>query len=257
MKYLTNPAETTVGCDPEVFFLKEGDVFPAIGLIGGSKEAPTLCEGGALQEDNVMAEFNTDPVTTVEEFLVKVETVYKQVEAIANRNGCTVGVQASRNLHPLIPTIYPAAKQFGCDPDFNAYTLRKNITPDPESLLRTCAGHIHLGYDVEGGVTFKSSANLVKYLDAFVGTFCVLEDKDTRRMSRYGKAGAFRHKPYGTEYRVPSNFWLTSKDLTTEIFNRVRKGYEACQQGVLLPDNVQQAIDTQDHSLCKEVLSCF
>ncbi len=257
MKLLTEVQDTTIGCDPEVFFMRNEQVYPAIGLIGGNKDSPKVCDGGALQEDNVMAEFNTDPVTNVVDFLDKIDRVYKQVEVIANDNDCTIGIHASKNLHPMILLGFPKAKEFGCDPDFNAYTMRTNPTPDPESRLRTCAGHIHIGYDVENGHSLEHSAELTRYLDAYVGTYCVLMDEDKRRMSRYGRAGAFRPKQYGTEYRVPSNFWLTSKDLTTEIFNRIREGYEACKEGLKLPVDVIHAINTQNSKRCEEILLCL
>ena len=257
MKLLTKVKETTIGCDPEVFFIKNDNIFPAVGLVGGNKEHPVPCEGGALQEDNVMAEFNTDPVTTIESFLSKIEQVYSQVESIAITNGCTIGKVASKNLLPIVLGMCSEAKQFGCDPDFNAYTNKINVTPDPSNLLRTCAGHIHIGYEVEGGHSLEFSSELTKYLDAYLGTYCVLTDKDTRRMDRYGKAGAFRPKPYGTEYRVPSNFWIFSKSLTEEVFNRVREGYSACKKGLKLPHGVQHAINTRNTKRCEEILLCL
>jgi len=256
-QFNTKTKDTTIGCDPEVFFMKGGKVYPAIGLIGGNKDSPKPCDGGALQEDNVMAEFNTDPVTNIVDFLSNIDKVYNQIHNIAIENGCTIGIHASKNIKRATLLSYPQSREFGCDPDFNAYTMSRNSTPDPMSLLRTCAGHIHIGYEVEGGHTFESSAYLTKYLDAYVGTFCVVNDKDTRRMTRYGKAGAFRPKPYGTEYRVPSNFWLTSKDFTTEIFNRSREGYRAAKRGVEIPNDVVRAINLQDVERCEEILKCL
>lgn len=256
-KLLTNSYETTIGCDPEVFFMKNDNIFPATGLIGGDKEFPRLCVGGAMQEDNVMAEFNTDPVTTYTEFSSKVQTVYNQIEEIAIINGCTIGEQASKNLHQITLDTCEAAKQFGCDPDFNAYTLKRNKTPNPESRLRTCAGHIHIGYETKGGHNLETSAYLTRYLDAYLGTFCVINDMDTRRMSRYGKAGAFRPKPYGTEYRVPSNFWVFKESLRKEVFIRTREGYVAAKLGYRIPADTVRAINLQDKQRCEEILSCL
>jgi hypothetical protein len=253
----TNVVETTIGCDPEVFFLRGDNVYPAIGMIGGTKEEPIPCNGGALQEDNVMAEFNTDPVMSANSFDQIVKTVLSEVEKIAITNQCTVGTQASKNINQITLDCFPMSKQFGCDPDYNAYTMKVNKTPDPESTLRTCAGHIHVGYDVDGGHSMEASSYLVKYLDAYVGTFCVLQDKDTRRMSRYGKAGAFRPKPYGTEYRVPSNFWIFRSSLRKEMFKRVREGYLAAKMGYSLPRDVARAINLQDKARCEEILKCL
>lgn len=258
-RFKTKVNETTIGCDPEVFFMQFGRVFPAIGLIGGSKEEPVPVEGGALQEDNVMAEFNTDPVTRVSDFINNINKVYAQLDEIAKANECELGIFASKTIDESIPLAFEEAKTFGCDPDFNAYTGMVNDTPDPESLLRTCAGHIHIGYDVTGKRRFTDSRTLVKYMDAFVGTWCVIHDGDTRRMTRYGKAGAFRHKPYGTEYRVPSNFWLKSDTLKAGIFRQTRRAYEAAYHSVELPksNTIIDAINTANKDSCKEILSCL
>ena len=257
-KYLTKPDNTTIGCDPEVFFInKTGAVHSAIGLIGGNKDFPLVCDGGALQEDNVMGEFNTDPVTNVEDFIFNVNLVYSQLEGIALENGCTIGVFPSKHIHSSLVSMDPKSEEFGCAPDFNAYSMRPNPTPAADTLLRTCAGHIHIGYDVEGGHTLTRSAYLARYLDAYVGTFCVLNDADERRATRYGRAGAFRPKPYGCEYRVPSNFWLKTDELKAQIFNRVRRGYNACKEGRVIPDDTQLAINNRDYGRCKEILKCL
>lgn len=259
IKFLTKVGDTTLGGDPEVFFMKGGDVFPACGLIGGNKRHPRVVDCGALQEDNVMAELNINPTTKSEEFVSNINRVYEQLVVIAESNNCTIGIHAARDIDEGIIYTYDKAKEFGCEPDFNAYTGKANPTPDAYNTLRTCAGHIHIGYEVEGGHTFESSSLLTKYLDAYVGTYCVITDEDTKRMSRYGKAGAFRPKSYGTEYRVPSNFWLKSDELKHEIFNRIRTGYKALYDGVKLPSIIKtiHAINTQDRAMCKEVLSCL
>lgn len=258
MKLLTKVKDTTIGCDPEVFFINRYDlIHSAVGLIGGNKEKPLVVPGGALQEDNVMAEFNTDPVTTEGMWLSKITQVYGQLKDIAIMHNCTIGKMASKHLleHQVIGC--DKASEFGCDPDFNAYSRKQNRTPDAKSLLRTCAGHIHIGYDIEGGHTLERSADFSKYMDAYVGTWCVVNDKDTRRMSRYGRAGAFRPKPYGTEYRVPSNFWLQSTELQLDIFRRTRNAYRGCQEGFTLPPDVPFAINNQDTDRCKEILACL
>ena len=52
---------------------------------------------------------------------------------------------ASREIEPD-QLLHPEALLFGCDPDYNAYTL--NINPKPEGehgLLRSAGAHIHFG----------------------------------------------------------------------------------------------------------------
>ncbi|OYV41139.1 MAG: hypothetical protein B7Z80_02685 [Rhodospirillales bacterium 20-64-7] len=61
-------------------------------------------------------------------------------------------------------------------------------------------------------------------MDYFLGIHSLLWDKDGTRRKLYGKAGAFRPKPYGMEYRVLSNRWLDSPDLTRWVYNTVQAG---------------------------------
>jgi len=71
----------TIGCDPEVFIQDEkGVIIPAVGLIGGTKEEPIKVLNGALQEDNVLGEFNTDPAISYGMFRDNIRTVMSQLE---------------------------------------------------------------------------------------------------------------------------------------------------------------------------------
>ncbi len=251
---VTKPEDVTIGSDPEVFLCNnKGLVMPACGLIGGNKSNPIPVEGGALQEDNVMAEFNTDPATTLDEFISNVNKVYQQVVDKAEMVGLEVSDKASAEFPLFLLEQHPQAMEFGCEPDFNAYTLDVNPTPDSHSTLRTCAGHIHLGYEEDGE---KDYTHLVSYLDYYVGLWTVLKDGDTARRERYGKAGAFRPKPYGLEYRVPSNFWLNSGKLISTMFHRTKHAYAMAQEGVPTPhsDDVVNAINTHDKSMCIALL---
>ena len=45
-------------------------------------------------------------------------------------------------------------------------------------------------------------------MDYTLGLDSLLLDSDTRRRSMYGRAGSFRFKEYGIEYRTLSNFWI-------------------------------------------------
>jgi hypothetical protein len=46
-------------------------------------------------------------------------------------------------------------------------------------------------------------------------------DKGDLRKQLYGKAGAFRPKPYGAEYRVLSNFWVFDTKLTGWVYDQL------------------------------------
>jgi hypothetical protein len=115
------------------------------------------------------------------------------------------------------------SKVLGCEPDFNAYTMQANPVPDAEVTYRTASGHIHIGWtegmDVNDPGHLEACQMLVKHLDASIGLLnAVFEPTNTRR-DLYGKAGAFRPKSYGVEYRTLSNSWLLDDRYATLIFN--------------------------------------
>ena len=247
----------TIGADPEVFFKNDrGLVVPACGMIGGTKTAPIPVPYGALQEDNIMGEFNIDPCTDVDSFIRNINHVYEDMVDKALAQGLTVATRASARVPMFLLEQYPQAMEFGCEPDYNAYTGRENPTPDTDSTLRTCAGHVHLGFEYDTDSKKELYSGVVGYLDWIVGCWTVLYDDDTARRERYGKAGAFRPKPYGLEYRVPSNFWLKSDDLKRAMFNRIRLAYGMAMSGAPKPsdDDVITSINSHDTAACAELL---
>jgi hypothetical protein len=154
----------------------------------------------------------------------------------------------------------PHSQEFGCSPDYNAYTEDENPRPDSRTNLRTAGGHIHIGYD---NVAIDTSLFLVKMCDLFLGLPSVLIDKDVDRRQLYGKAGAFRYKSYGLEYRSLSNFWLRTKDDTAFIYEQVVKmfnfvnneGYLAITKEDL--DNVILAINTSNIRVANNLIKKF
>lgn len=203
----------TVGCDPEVFISEGGKVISAIGWVGGTKERPIPVIHGALQEDNVLAEFNIDPASTSEEFIFNIETV---MGALQSKIGADKAIQIKAH-HVFGEDIrsQEAAMVFGCDPDLDAWTGQWNPPPPKYGLLRTAGGHVHIGYPQPSK---EVSIMLGRLCDYYLGLPSVILDTDTERRRLYGLAGACRIKPYGVEYRTLSNFWLRSKALQGWVF---------------------------------------
>lgn len=208
MSYLKPRNGYTVGCDPEVFFIKEGKPFPAIGLVGGSKQFPRKLDVGAVQEDNVMAEFNIPPAKSETQFDTSVARMLENVRKIAVKNGCELYISpyAEFEDHYLM---HPQAQTIGCDPDYSAWYMRQNESPTYDLLknIRTASGHVHVGFPNPDKNPMERY-NVIKAMDLYLGVPSILLDKDTTRRKFYGKAGAFRPKEYGAEYRVLSNFWI-------------------------------------------------
>lgn len=217
----------TFGCDPEVFIKKNGKPASAYGLIPGDKANPHKTPGGAIQVDGMAAEFNIDPVPDYN-FELFNERVIQQIKEIRARvPGYNLNVSPVQDFGEEFLAAQPdEAKELGCDPDYNAYTLKPNPRPDGDRPFRTGAGHVHIGWGadipVDNEEHIEICANFVKIMDATLGMFMTMIDRDPRRRELYGKAGAFRPKPYGVEYRTPSNVWITNRDNRRAVFELMR-----------------------------------
>ena len=210
----------TIGADPEVFVLKDKKPVSAHGLIRGTKENPFKVKYGAYQVDGMALEFNVDPTPLTEQasstFSTKIARVVETMQAAARVNDpeYTFSLKSVEEFSKEVFDATPdEAKELGCNPDFNAYTGQMNPTPDSKDVMfRTGAGHIHLGWTEDAPVDHPEHILIcrkaIKALDAYVGLFMTILDPEPRRRELYGKAGAFRPKTYGVEYRTPSNAWI-------------------------------------------------
>jgi hypothetical protein len=67
---------------------------------------------------------------------------------------------------------------------------------------------------------------LIRLMDIFVGMASVPFDQDPLQVERrkhYGRAGEFRIKPYGIEYRTLSNFWLSHYVYVSMVYGLARQ----------------------------------
>lgn len=212
-----------VGADPELF-VKAGEQYVSChGLIPGTKRNPYPVQKGAVQVDGMAAEFNIDPASTKQEFVTNIRTVMAQLREMIPAGAALDIVPVAEFPKEVMDAAPDEAKELGCDPDYNAYTGMANARPDASDNIRTAAGHVHIGWtegaDIHSPMHFGMCCDLVKQLDCTLGLWSVINDPDTIRKTKYGKAGAFRPKPYGVEYRVMSNFWLKSDNLIGQVFD--------------------------------------
>lgn len=200
-----------VGSDPEMFIGRKGIPVSAIGKIGGTKEKPRpigeLGKGFAVQEDNVLLEYNTPPVRSSTAWELCHLNMRKYLTEMLKAKDLEILPDASYSM-PESELQTHEAWIFGCDPDFNVWTGRMNPKPHAEDeKLRSAGGHIHVGMRSLGNT---EKILLGRALDLYVGVGLSLVDPDKRRRELYGRAGAIRFKPYGLEYRTPSNWWAVN-----------------------------------------------
>lgn len=217
--------EVLIGCDPELFIVNaEGRPRSAFGLIPGTKVSPFKVDKGAYQVDGMALEFNIDPAKTEDEFVENISTVMQRLREDVPSE-FKFHIKPSVRFHHAILKKQPdEAKELGCEPDIDAYTLKENPRPDSNTTLRTASGHIHIGLEEDADVTKEEHlikySTLVKHLDLFLGLRSLEWDTDQTRRRLYGNPGAMRLKPYGVEYRVLSNQWLDKEELVRFVYRQ-------------------------------------
>jgi len=232
-----------VGADPEFFLFdeKKNKPVPAIGLIGGTKEKPQFINDdkfSAIQEDNVMVEFNIKPARTPEEFVANTYIVMNYLNLKCHGLGLTPLVKPALEF-ASIDLAHPQAQEIGCLGDFNAWSWRPNppITPIDLGLIRVAGGHVHVSYSFKDKAPEKDDQHqVVRMLDLALGVPSVLLDEDITRRRFYGRAGCFRPKEYGVEYRTLSNFWISKKETIEWVFNQVLWAFKQLKEQPRIPN---------------------
>lgn len=220
----------SLGCDPEMFLADAaGGLISSIGLIGGTKEAPAplpIGDGFAVQEDNVAVEFNIPPSSSAEEYSENIQKVIsflnERVKEAYGLGLCNISAAS----FPQEQLEDPRALVFGCDPDFNAWTGKRNPKPRAKDAnLRSCGGHIHVGYKFQDK---EEAKKLIRIMDLTHGVPSVLMDAaGDKRRELYGARGAYRIKPYGVEYRTLSNFWIFNEGTRKWAFTQTARALES------------------------------
>lgn len=246
-----------LGADPEVFLQDQsGKFISSIGRVGGSKShpfaIPGMPNGYTLQEDNVAVEFGIPPASTANEF---VDHINKVVKAGLAR---LPGLQFSKLSCVVFPEDQmqtPEAFVFGCEPDFDAWNKCVNEKPaPPHPYMRSAGGHVHIE-------TTLDPINVVRACDLFLGVPSVLMDKGEERRKLYGKAGAFRPKPYGVEYRTLSNFWIFDESLIRWVWRNTKRALQDAKENIVMGHDyikaVQECINNGDKKLARKLIKGY
>lgn len=229
-----------IGCDPELFVTLDGKPRSAHGLIPGTKESPFKVDKGAYQVDGMALEFNIDPAKNEEEFVKNIAVVMQRLRDDVPKEYKFHIKPSVRFHHAHIKAQPDEAKELGCQPDFDAYTMKENPRPNSNTTLRTASGHIHIGLEKKADPNSEKHrikySILAKHLDLFLGLRSCEWDKDTTRRTLYGKPGALRFKPYGMEYRVLSNAWLEREELVRFVYKQTVRCIEDLMKNGALTD---------------------
>lgn len=233
-----------IGADPEIFLLDASNSFvSAIDKIGGSKADPRpmpIGEGFAVQEDNVAVEYNIPPAESRQELINNINKAMIYLSATVDKIGLHFSSESATRF-PMSELMDLRALEFGCDPDYNAW-LNGKVNPRPKSAdfqLRSCGGHVHVGHEFKSK---KDKIQAVKFLDLFLGVPSQRMDEGQLRKQLYGKAGAYRDKPYGLEYRVLSNYWTLNDAYIGWVWDATSQALDAWQNKKIDVDAEQETI---------------
>ena len=214
-----------VGSDPE-FFIQDsaGNIIPSRGIIPGNKKKPRPLVWGAVHRDNVACELNPIPASSETEFSSNFLNLKNEVEdKLLRSKGMSLVVKTSHEFS-YEQLNYREAQEFGCDGDFTIWEhIQPPVMRDPYSLVRSAGGHIHIAID---GLNQANLATVISRLDMLISVPLVLLDPDKLRRQSYGKAGCYRLKPYGIEYRTPSNVWCGSDELRRWVYRQAVRAVE-------------------------------
>jgi hypothetical protein len=246
-----------LGSDPEVFLCDAtGKHISAIGYINADKwnpmQIPDMPEGYTLQEDNVSLEYGIPPAASAEQFIEHIENVMDKSLAYLpglhfSQLSCTIFTEDQMQT--------PQAHVFGCEPDFCAWTEEANPKPQPpHPFMRSAGGHVHVETELDKSLVIKA-------MDLFLGVPSVLMDHGEDRKQLYGKAGAYRPKKYGVEYRTLSNFWIFSPTLIKWVWNSTERALRLASQGddfsPAMRDTILKAINQNDKEAAKFLVDAY
>jgi len=259
-----------IGCDPEFMITdKEDNLRSALDIFRGRKKSPTKVKNGATLADNVNFEFNTTPAKNVIEFKEYIKDVLREASRQLPDDHKFEAISGAE--FPKSELKNPEACEFGCEPDYNAW-LNGDANQVPEGAasrsFRSAGGHIHVGMTEASKHVldeFLDKIRFIKVMDATHGITSLLMDKtqgtDVRRQL-YGKAGCFRDKFYGVEYRTIGNFWASNPKIVdivyglTEVAMKLRlEDKDKDLVAAIGQDNIINTINNSDVDSARKIFS--
>jgi hypothetical protein len=211
--------------------------------------------------DNVAIEFGIVPAKTEQEFVDNITDTVREVGEFLPKDVELVCVASAD--FPRGALIHPECREFGCDPDFNAWTGKQNIIEDgaAEGSFRSCGGHLHVGW----WFAEKHPTIFIQWMDYLNGMISVSLDNSEEAIARrqlYGKAGCYRPTDYGAEYRTLSNFWIQDElnirlqyNMIADLCNRL--GYGKIVLPDLEPSIVQRVINEGDDKFARQIVKDY
>lgn len=228
-----------MGCDPELFFEREGRIIGAEKVV---PEAGISTKGSAPEGfgkdrhfvlDGVQIEMNPNAhpcrANLTNEFRVAFKALKKHLQEMT---GVTASFRSVIEVDKIeLDSLSEKSRILGCAPSNNIYDSKARVNVNPKTYRkRSAGGHIHVGLTAAPWYKgydhlMKVREELVPLMDVLVGLPSVLVDRDplaAERRKVYGRAGEHRLPAHGVEYRTLSNFWIRSNQLMSMVMGLTR-----------------------------------
>ena len=235
-----------IGTDVEAMIRNDkGGLQSAIPIIGlGNRH---VLPEGEVYHDNMNLEFTVTPAKSKPEFTNNIAANIAAIQKILDKKKYQLAWLASGN-YPKEQIDCEEARVFGCEPDFDPYTMMVNA-PDEnpaETTLRSCGGHVHFSHSWFGEPDGQDDESVfaramrvietIKLMDLTLGLPSLILDNTEESVLRrrlYGNAGAHRPKDEypGGEYRALSNFWCAKPELINWVYDATEKAIALAIEG--------------------------
>lgn len=248
------------GSDPEFFYKKDGKIVPSKMVVPAS--------GRIVKRDGFQAELNPQTNTCRQVAgLYIYDALCDAIEygrSVGAEVALSVGCEVDKETFYSLPA---EEREFGCRPTKNVHENTKRVK-GTRTQFRAGGGHIHMGGSRISHLVEEDVETLVKLMDIVCGATSVLIDRDPMNAERrkyYGRAGEYRKKRYGLEYRVLSNFWLRSYTLWSMVTGLLRNAANIAHNKELAKavlsrfdmKEVRDAINNNDVRLARKVFNQY
>lgn len=249
----------TFGSDPELFVVsKDNEMVPSQAVL----DKDTVM----VKKDGFQIELNPNSHSCRQSSATYINYALQEAHRLAQAKGYKLSFKVGHIVSDDVwSKVSMMLKRFGCNPTVNAHEKNFKRVTGLRERFRAGGGHIHLGFTLKA----TSDVNkLVTLMDIMVGNTFVLLDRDpdnARRRKNYGRAGEYRLKSYGLEYRVLSNFWMKKYVLWSTATGLLRQAIEVFNMPKLADDllsrvdikKVRDAINNNDKDLAMENFMAF
>lgn len=245
--------EVKFGSDPEFFFVdKNNDVVPS----GVVLEADTE----HVIRDGFQGELNPESSSCRQSAATFISNALIEAREHADAAGLDISFDCGHIIGDEAWHSTPkSSRRFGCNPTLNAQEKRKLSINGMGQRFRSAGGHVHIGLPNRNHYNNARIERVVRIMDIIAGNLAVLIDRDpnnARRRKYYGRAGEYREKKYGLEYRVFSNFWLKHYVLWSFVAGQLRNAVSIEAHPIsekllaeFQPSRIKMAINNNDQQL--------